>query len=669
MSDALEKDVPENSDELTAGISEEDQREIILQIDRVVAENRINVDEEIFRLHPEKKSIVFPVMVNIIAVVVLLGGIALLAWLFQAEEQQLIEAGRVVPAAESLLIDEIRREAERELAQKDQEIQEIEARLAAIANERSALESDVQRQIAVREEELRQEFEEELEAERQRLQALNLSEEDIAEQLAAFEAQRQQELDAQLNQFRTAARAEQERLEAELARAEQEFNQNLTAANEERLALEQENQNRLAEIQREMDAQRAAGEQQLSAAQAELEQLSELARRERIIRAQIAGLFSGIAEAIDASNLPLARSRITDLRRLLNEDSTLRIEALREQQRANLFLAQSLENYVDLLERAAADDDRTILLQQIQELEAAAAEAEMLQLTALEERTQVQAAMEQALDEADQRITELLDSIAELTENLESETALRQQTEATLTQTTANLTAQLNEVTATLTGQLEEVTATLTAQLAAAEAATEEERTAAAAAQAAAQAEQERLQGLLAAAEALQATTETELEAAREQIAELQGAVEAERQAIAAMEDTAIVPAEVREELAQLRALQQNVLTARRDFEQYRTGAANVITARAAFNRYLGSSAVATILPGLQSEVTRFEDAFVESGRENALLDMADVVMELSMIDDPQQRINEVQRRIRSAPANSALRSFLTDLQQLLEAS
>ena len=585
MSNVLKQEPPEYSDEMTAGISEEDQKQIILQIDRVVAENRINVDQDIFRLNPEKKSIVFPIMVNISAVVVLALGIALLAWLFRAEEQQLIEARRVVPATESLLIDEIRREAERELAEKDQEIQEIEARLAAIANERSAIESDVQNQIAAREQELRQEFEAELEAERQRLQALNLSDEDLAAQLAAFEAQRQQELEAQLNQFRAEALAEQERLERELARAEQEFNQNLTAANQERLALEQENQQRLAAIQRELETQQAAGQAQLSAAQAELRMLSEQAQRERIIRTQITGFFSGIAQAINTGNLPLARSRITDLRRLLNEESTLRIEPLREQQPSNLALVQSLENYVNLLERIAEDDSQAILQQQIQELEATL-EEDRLQITTLES----------SLLDANQQITELLESISLLSDNLQSETELAQ--------ANANLVTQLNNTLA---------------------------------------------------------TTELELETARRQIAELQ--------MTPAQDGTGPVPAEIREELARLEALEQNLVNARREFEEYQRGATNILTARAAFNRFLGSSAMTSLLPGLQAEVNRFEERFVESGRENALLEMADLVMELSMINNPQQRINDVQRRIQSAPANSALWSFLMDLQVLLEES
>lgn len=600
MSDPLETQADSE-----VGISEEDKRDIRLQIEQVVAENRINTDGDIFRLSPEKRGVLFPIVVNLLGAGVLVGGIALLSWFFQAEEQELLQAGQLEFVAESLLIEEIRREAERNMAEKEAEIAAIEARLSAIENERADIAADVNRQIQEREDQLREEFERELEAERQRLLALNLSDADLAAQLAAFEAERSAELDAQINEFRLAAQAEQERLEQELAERAAEFNRSLETANQERQALEAEADARMAEMQRQLEEERAAGQEEATAAQAELREISERARREQSVRGQITGLFSGLAEAVNREDIPLARRRISDLRQLLNDPNTLRFDSLREQQPANLFLVQSLENYVELLERASVEGNREQLLQQIQDLETAVA----------------------AADDAQRQLVSEFETLQEFS------------------QETMDALAAADEEIETLLSNIEALTSAATSR------------------EAALVAEVEAAQNELMQQQ--QSSSQT-IAAAQQRVSQLEQELTALRELQAAVPEDAPLSEEIQRELAQLRELQQTVRTAQQDFARYRQNASNVLAARSAFSDYLGSSSVQTLLPQLQAEVARFERAWGDGGRESALVDMADVVIELSMLDTVDDRIADIRQRMQGEPSDSPQRAFLSELEILL---
>ena len=337
--------------EFDGTVSPEDQKEILIEIDRVANENRLRVTDDLFVFTAQKNGAIFPILVNVVGIALLGGGIMLMAWLFRAQEQSLQDTGRVVATTESRLIEEIRREAEAQLAAKEAEISQIEQQLATINNERNTLLSNMQTQIATRETELREEFNQELEAERARLRALNLSEAEIAQRLSDFEETRRQEYENRLEQFRREQLAEQQRLENDLNNLEQQFSRTLAQASQEREALARESEQRLQAVQQEFQQQMAASQRQLGEAEAQLQALNEQRRRETLVRGQISGLYRATSDALGRNDFEAARARLRDLRTLLNEESTLRIEALREQRPVELFLVSSLEQYISLQER------------------------------------------------------------------------------------------------------------------------------------------------------------------------------------------------------------------------------------------------------------------------------------------------------------------------------
>ncbi len=726
------------------GISEEDQQEILLEIEKVAGENRIVVSEGLFDFKPRKNGAIFPLLVNVAGVIMLAGGIASLLWLFRAGEQQLLEEGRAVVTAESRLIEEIRRETEAQLAAKDDEITAIQTRLQEIDAERTALAGNLEARVAQRESELRRELEVELEAERRRLQQLNLSEEEIETRLASFAEVKEREFAQRLDQFVRQAEAEQERLTQELNQREAAFNESLAQASRERETLLQESSARLAALQEEYEAELAAGIAQLDQAQAELTRLGREQERELLLRGQIRGLYQTAAGALRQGNYDVARSRLRDLRNLLNEESVLRIPALREQRPVDLLLIESLESLIRFDEQFGTDEaERTLsqgaLVSRVQDLVDRAAdsaqagdmdqavafyrqaldvipaisesyafigdlddESAAAELTALnEEAARLIAEAEQAyaagsFSVAMSRYSTVVREYPRSRYRLDAAAGME---DTLATVQSRNLTLQ-NSLTETV-AELETDRTTLTEELD-----RTRESLAEAEAEVAQRASESRelqqrivtLQAQTPVASAQIASLQQELGRTETRLADAQGRVERLEQTVAArdaalqsteeellnaLNELAIARArtgtaadpQLIAELERLQSLEEELLAARDQWEVYRREAESIdataadiqiLSARVSLERFLNDALMRRYFPDLAGEIERFDAALVAGGRENALLDAADLLMELADAESPAERTALIRQA--QAGATPAYLDFLLELEPLVAA-
>lgn len=718
------------------GISEEDQQEILLEIERVAGENRIDASDDLFEFTALRNGWLFPALVNVIGLVLLIGGVGALTWFFRAGEEELLEAGRVVVTAESRLIEEIRRETEQQLAAKDGEINDIQAELQRISAERAALAGDLETRVAQRETELREQLEQELEEERRRLRALNLSEEEVEARMASFAEVKEREFSQRMDQFRRQAEAEQDRIAQELNRREAEFSRSLTLANREREQLVRESAQRLSEVQREFEAQLAAGQAELDAAQSELARLAAQQERELLLRGQIRGLYQTATGALRQGNHELARARLQDLRSLLNDESVLRIPALREQRPVELILIDSLERLITLDEQFGDPDTARRLSEaqqvaRVQELVDQASEATVagdigravsFYRQALEVIPAVsesfQFVSDASAEESVQELARLNEEAAVLVSSANSALAAgryeraaeqfgrvlsdysrtRHRNEAlqglqrtldALQQSSAERLSELETDRIILTEELDTTRGELAATQAEAEALSRE-------------IESTRLQlatieqqpTLPADEQALREdleTAEQQLAVARERVEQLEATVDrreaalldAEAELLRALNDLALAQARTGTsldpalvaEMDRLRALEEEVIAAQQHWERYRRETATLLTtdtdmvgildARVALERFLSNATVRRLFPDMSDEIERYDQAYIASGRENALLDAADLLVEVSLSGTTDERIRLV-RQARSGAAPAYL-DFLNELEGLLD--
>ncbi|MBU8913583.1 MAG: hypothetical protein KOO61_06120, partial [Spirochaetales bacterium] len=336
-------DVSLVSDE--ADVPEAEREEILREIETLVSDSRQSkpLDDEYLR--PRRSGIVFPIVINLVAAAAIAGGIYFISEYFRIREDSIALESRAYFSAEAQLIEEILKENEQRLAQKDQEINQIHSQLAQLDEEKQNLEANLQDQVAEREAELRAQLDTELEAERARLAELGQSEETIAARLQEIEAARQQEFAAQMESFRAEAQAELDQLEAELSARESQLEQTLQASQEERTRIAEEAAAREQELREELGAEIEALEEAGQEALARITELQELREEESLLADRVLGSFTIIAADIQEGLSDEALSGLDSLERLLRDQAAVGAEAARRR-RTELALASTLRSLV-----------------------------------------------------------------------------------------------------------------------------------------------------------------------------------------------------------------------------------------------------------------------------------------------------------------------------------
>lgn len=741
------------SREDSSGISEADQREIREEIERVAAENRIQVSGDLLEYTPQRNGAIFPIIANLAGLVLLGAGILVLFLIFRSEDASIRSAEQSVAATESRLIQELRRETEAQIAEKEAEIEQIVARLESISEERAALARDIDEQIRQREAELEEQFQAELEAERRRLQTLNLSETEIEARLAEYEAQKRQEYNQRLAAFQDRMLAERERLEEDLDSLEAQFNQTLEQASQERQAILQESEARIGELESEFQSRLSQSEAELSAAQRELNRLSQSRERETLIRGQITGLYGTISENLQEGEYAAALENVDTLETLLNEAGTFQVEALREERAANLFMVRTLREYIrnvretnnpetlarlsdaSLVRRAQELRDeaesavqagteelaRTLYRQALETIPAVAEsfayfETQGVQVDREAAAAQNQAAAvlvtdaESAAQAGDHRLA--VDNFAEVVQLYPSSIyrgraingilASVDELQADLDEEIAALTAERNNlelaveeataVTEEEVEQLREETETQEVRIVQLESRIDNLQSQ----RNALETQRETLRGQL---DTLQSQRNTSQERAEElenrvqrldtEIRQLETTIVQRDQELAeSRRDQALLneqlatvaeggtsDPEILEELAELRDVSRDLATAERLYQEYLVQVESlgsdpegvgIVEARLKLDEFLASPQLEQYFPDLRDEVGRYESAYEESGRENAMVEVADLIYELSLLESTEDRLRRI-RSERRVTDQQLMRDFLDELQLLLE--
>lgn len=355
-----------NSDPLEdveyAGISEDEKTEIRGHIEKVATENKIDVSGDAFSLKSFRAGALFPLLVNIGAIVSVAVVVLVLAALFRQDERVVTGRTGEIASVEGRLIQELRRESQAQLFEKERQIATVQKRLDEIERERLALAASIDERIQQREQELRAELERELEEERARLLREGLGDDEIENLMRVFEAERTAYYEQQIAQYRAELEAERLAVEQNLDQLRAEYNGQLEALREERLRLAEEFRERevtlraqLEQRTRILDRARTEAIENLASAQEELAQLSRRQELAGSIQNQIIGQIGQIRSAVSSEQYGLARSRIESLRSFLNEDRVLAIPEIARRREMDLFLLDSLEAVIEL--EMAADGE------------------------------------------------------------------------------------------------------------------------------------------------------------------------------------------------------------------------------------------------------------------------------------------------------------------------
>lgn len=332
-------------------LTPQEQAEVRARIEEVAAESRIPVTPEAFSLNDVRRGIVLPLAVaGAVLLVVVVSLVILFSVFRRSESVTRAQAGEYV-SIEGRLIRELRQESQEQLGAKNQEIEQIRARLSELEQEQIALEASIDARIAQREEELRQQLQADIRAERERLVRSGVGSEELAELLATFEAERRAFYERQLEEYRAELEAERQTIQANIDRLRSEYESRLTELQSERDQILQEFARREAQLRAQLQQRTlvAAGadEEELEAAGEELSRLAREAEEERAVAAQVVGQIERIREAIVAGNNTRALELIAALRSYLSQERVVAVESVAARRESDLFLLSQLEQLIE----------------------------------------------------------------------------------------------------------------------------------------------------------------------------------------------------------------------------------------------------------------------------------------------------------------------------------
>jgi tetratricopeptide (TPR) repeat protein len=329
-----------------SGISKEDQQEILQEIEKVSKQSRIAVTPETMTVAAAKKGVLFPLLVNIFAVVLLAGGGFTLYYLFQRGETVMMAEGSAITSAEGRLIEEFKKESEAKLLEKNREISQIQSRLQDIDQQRQDLQANMNAKIEAKEAELREALDAELAAERESLRQQGFSEQDIDQRLQELETQKTAAFQQDLEIFKRQAEEERLQTEQNLQDLRSEYEQSLAQANAERQRVLEESMKREAELRSQLDARAEELEQETLQAREELNRLAAQQEKETLAASQLNGFYLRVRNDIQNGNFDQALTDLDSIREYLDDPSVATLPNIMQRREIELFVVDSISNLV-----------------------------------------------------------------------------------------------------------------------------------------------------------------------------------------------------------------------------------------------------------------------------------------------------------------------------------
>lgn len=328
-------------------ISAEEQQDIMQEIDRLSGQSRINVTPDLFKITALKNGVLFPLLVNIVAIAILGGGIFATKFYFERRDEQMLLATAEQQSAEGNLIKEIKKETEQRLAEKESEIQSIQENMKQIESERLTLEENMNSKISEREAQLQAEMEAVLAAEREKLQSQGMSVQQIDEQIEQLKLEQNSIFDQELAKYREEAQLEKVELEESLNQLQNEYNSKLSTINEERARIEAEAKSREEELTARMEARTRQLETEMTEAQQELQALTEQKEQETLVENQIIGFYKNIEDLMKVGQMDLASVELKNLQNYLYDDSVIGLDGITKRREIDIFVIDSLSKLIE----------------------------------------------------------------------------------------------------------------------------------------------------------------------------------------------------------------------------------------------------------------------------------------------------------------------------------
>ncbi len=328
-------------------INDDERQEILSEIEKAVSASKSPLGDSKLKLNPEKKGMAFPMVINIILFLAVGASFFFSNMLFEQRQGEISQETQFYLSAEGKLLEELRRESQQALEEKDSQISQIQTELEDLDRRSNELSANMEATITAKEAELRSEMEAALEAERMRLSGTGTSQEDIQTKLDELENELLSVNNQALLSFRDESERvlEEQRLELEKTIA---LNQSmLEDANAEKRRLEEESREREAEMASQFEEEKAALEASTEQARTALSNLANLQEQQYLLDDQVVGAYRSIIERINLEEWETALEGVGSLRRLLTSENVQSIPAYAKKQTTDLFILDIIKEKIE----------------------------------------------------------------------------------------------------------------------------------------------------------------------------------------------------------------------------------------------------------------------------------------------------------------------------------
>ncbi len=340
------------------GIEEQERLEILEEIDRVIADNRLTSSDE-SGLKKAKTGAILPLIINILAISAVAATVYFSGRMFEQKKDNLNQLNATYTSAEGKLLEELKKESEQKLSEKDSQINQIQSELSELDRQSRELADTMEQRIADRETELRSALEAELERERQNMRSAGRTEADISAELERIEAARMAEYDAEIQAFRNENEKALEAQRQELEAARRQNEQLLAQVNSEKDQIRQETAARENELTAQYEAEKSALAEEAAAAAAKIEELTRNRERESLVIDQINGSYEQIFNLIRNSSYEQAISAIQSLNEYINDPTLSNLAAVQKRKANDIEILNVLKQRIEEQTYKTSVDNRS----------------------------------------------------------------------------------------------------------------------------------------------------------------------------------------------------------------------------------------------------------------------------------------------------------------------
>jgi len=383
---------PTLESELLSGLyTDEEKAQILGQIEDAASANRLTVDAQAFR--PKKRGILFPILVNVVAVGLIVGAWFGASAYFQTKQEGLRLRTDRLFSTESKLLTKVLEDSKNQLAAKNAEIEKIQGEMARLATEKADLQKSFATRVADREKTLRKELADAIAAERVRLQEAGYGAAEVERRLKDFEARKVAEFNTKLADYRRQVQAEIDQRSLAVTALQTKLQTTVSEQEQLRKTIESQTKERERDLQSQLSSQAA----NLDQLQRERDELAAFARVADPAAADVRAAF-------DAGDTERTQAALTTLRQILARASGSPSEAVRSRAQSQGALAAALDGAVTALSAGpgragteAASEALRAQLKKERDLSAMQQSETQQALAAAEARTKQAAAENEAL--------------------------------------------------------------------------------------------------------------------------------------------------------------------------------------------------------------------------------------------------------------------------------